>query len=127
VLRASLHPGGLAPRILNLGEWRGHLLDRLGREVTLTGDENLAALLEELNGYPGPPAEPPHPGGGGDIVVPLRIRAGDAELAFFSTVSTFGTAVDVTVAELSIESFFPADAATAEVLRASGARGVQGR
>jgi transcriptional regulator with XRE-family HTH domain len=126
VLRLSLHPDGLAPRIVNLAEWRAHLLERLGRQVILTGDDDLAALLDELNGYPGgaPDAgdgrHAPEPGGG--IVVPLRMRAGDAVLAFFSTVATFGTAVDVTVSELSIESFFPADAATAEAMRAQARR-----
>jgi transcriptional regulator with XRE-family HTH domain len=114
VLRLSLHPDGMAPRILNLGEWRAHLLERLERQVALTGDAELAALHEELSGYPG--------GGEGEhavheIAVPLRLRAGDAELSFVSTIATFGTAVDVTVSELSIESFFPADAATAEALR----------
>lgn len=114
VLRLSLHPEGLAPRIANLGEWREHLLHRLGRQVALTGDDDAAALLAELESYPGARDDdeerPPH----NDIVVPLRLRDG---LAFFSTVATFGTAVDITVSELSIESFFPADAATAQALR----------
>jgi hypothetical protein len=115
VLRLSLHPDGLAPRIVNLGEWRAHLLDRLAREVALTADPRLAELQEELSEYPaGEPFEVPGPG----IAVPLRLRAGDAELSFFSTVATFGTAIDVTLAELSIEAFFPADTETAEVLRA---------
>ena len=118
VLRLSLHPEGMAPRIVNLGEWRAHILDRLGRQAVSSGDPALFALHEELAGYPG--------GGGGhtvdleagEIAVPLRIRAGDAELAFISTATTFGTAVDVTVSELSIESFFPADDATARALQA---------
>jgi transcriptional regulator with XRE-family HTH domain len=121
VLRASLHPDGLAPRILNLAEWRAHLLDRLGRQAVSTGDPALAALYEELSGLPG--GGPPERGDvpAGDIAVPLRLRSGDAELSFISTVATFGTATDITVAELSIESFFPADAATAEALRAFAA------
>jgi transcriptional regulator with XRE-family HTH domain len=118
VLRLALHPEGMAPRIVNLGEWRAHLLDRLGRQAVSSGDPALFALHEELAGYPG--------GGGGhsvdleagEIAVPLRIRSGDAELAFISTATTFGTAVDVTVSELSIESFFPADDATARALQA---------
>jgi transcriptional regulator with XRE-family HTH domain len=118
VLRLALHPEGMAPRTLNLGEWRAHLLDRLGREAVASGDPALFALHEELAGYPG--------GGGGhgvdleagEIAVPLRLRVDDAELAFISTATTFGTAVDVTVSELSIESFFPADDATARFLRA---------
>ncbi|MFL5844761.1 MAG: helix-turn-helix domain-containing protein [Solirubrobacteraceae bacterium] len=113
VLRVSLHPEGLAPRIANLGEWREHLLHRLARQVALTADDAAAALLAELEAYPGGPDDEERPAHN-DIVVPLRLRDG---LTFFSTVATFGTAVDITVSELSIESFFPADAATAEALR----------
>lgn len=116
VLRLSLHPEGIAPMILNLGEWRGHLLGRLRRQVGLTGDPELADLLEELTGYPcDQPEEEPH--GPGEVVVPLRLRVGDDELAFLSTVATFGTPLDVTVAELVIETFFPADEATGTWLR----------
>ncbi|MGV9298186.1 helix-turn-helix domain-containing protein [Amycolatopsis sp. NPDC003676] len=118
VLRATLHPDGMAPRVLNLGEWRGHLLGRLRRQVEQTADAGLAELLEELRGYPCddevPEVEVPGPG---DIFVPLRYRQGDLELTFFSTVATFGTPLDVTVAELVIESFYPADPATAAFLR----------
>ena len=119
VLRLALHPDGMAPRIANLGEWRGHLLARLRREVAATADAGLSTLLDELDGYPCdqpvPAVEVPGPG---DFFVPLRVMHGDGELAFFSTIATFGTPLDVTLAELSIESFFPADAATAEALRA---------
>jgi transcriptional regulator with XRE-family HTH domain len=111
VLRASLHPRGLAPRIANLGEWRGHLLDRLRRQVSLTADPELAALYEELRAYPGePPAAvlPEHA-----AVAPLRLRVDGGELALFSLVATIGTPLDITVSELVIESFFPADAASA--------------
>lgn len=114
VLRASLHPDGMASRILNYGEWRGHLVDRLRRQVALTADERLAALLDEVTGYPGEQGEVHGPGG--EIAVPLRFDAGDAELAFFSTVATFGTAVDITLAELAIEAFFPAYRDTAAYL-----------
>ena len=118
VLRLSLHPDGLAPRILNLPEWRGHLLERLARDAVSSGDPALATLHDELAAYPshGPAAsvDPAF----GDIAVPLRLRQGDDELAFISTKTTFGTAVDVTVAELSIESFFPANEETARALRA---------
>ncbi|HEX6391548.1 MAG TPA: helix-turn-helix transcriptional regulator [Solirubrobacteraceae bacterium] len=117
VLRLSLHPEGLAPRIRNLGEWRGHLLARLEREITLSGDAALAALRDELIAYPGAPYEENREVAG-DIAVPLRVTMPDgAELSFFSTVATFGTAIDVTVAELSIESFFPADGETADYVR----------
>lgn len=117
VLRLSLHPDGMAPRIANLAEWRAHLLDRLGRQAVASGDPALATLHDELASYPSGRS----PGVGvdlaaGEIAVPLRLRHDGQELAFISTVTTFGTAVDITVAELAIESFFPADDATARVL-----------
>ena len=118
VLRATLHPDGMAAHILNLGEWRAHLLGRLRRQVEATADPDLAELLDELRGYPCdqpvPEVELPGPG---DIFVPLRFRHQGTDLVFFSTVSTFGTPLDVTVAELVIEGFFPADPATAAYLR----------
>jgi transcriptional regulator with XRE-family HTH domain len=118
VLRASLHPDGLAPRIVNLGEWRAHLLGRLRRQVALTADPTLAELYDELSAYPCDcPAAAVELPGPADIVIPLRIRHGGRELAFFSTVATFGTPLDITVAELVIESFFPADRDTAAALR----------
>jgi transcriptional regulator with XRE-family HTH domain len=118
VLRLSLHPEGLAPRIANLHQWREHLLDRLARDAVATGDPALTALHQELAAYPaGEPGAELDPAFA-DIAVPLRLRHGDGELAFLSTKTTFGTAVDVTVAELSVESFFPADKATAETMRA---------
>jgi transcriptional regulator with XRE-family HTH domain len=118
VLRLALHPDGTAPRIANLAEFRAHLLDRLRRHVALTADTRLAALQDELEGYPAPPGDGSEHVGS-DIVAPLRLRTADGarELRFFSTIATFGTAVDVTVAELAIEAFFPADASTAEALR----------
>jgi transcriptional regulator with XRE-family HTH domain len=114
VMRVALHPEGMAPRIVNLGEWRAHTLERLRHQVAVTGDSALETLYEEVSGYPGPQG-----GHGSDtgIFVPLVLRSGDRELRFFSTLATFGTAVDITVAELAIESFFPADAVTAEALR----------
>jgi hypothetical protein len=112
----------VAPRIINLGEYRADLLDRLEREARLTGDPGLTQLREEMLGYPGP--DPP-PGGadpGSAVTAQLRLAPpawqGGGELVFFSTITTFGTAVDVTVSELAVEAFFPADAATAERLRA---------
>lgn len=116
-MRLSLHPDGLAPRILNLAQWRGHLLARLRREVALHGDPYVEALLQELSGYPGP-----RPDGGEDgsaIMVELQLASSAGNLRLFGTVTTFGTATDITVAELSVEAFFPADAATAEALRAA--------
>ncbi|MDP8923138.1 MAG: helix-turn-helix domain-containing protein [Chloroflexota bacterium] len=117
VLRASLHPDGMAPRIVNLGEWRAHLLGRLRRQVALTADPALAALYDELRAYPCDQPEPDVELPGPGDVVPLRIRHADRELAFFSIVAAFGTPLDITVAELAIESFFPANSETAAVLR----------
>jgi transcriptional regulator with XRE-family HTH domain len=113
VVRLSLHPDGVAPRIVNLAEWRAHLLDRLERQLALTGEPSLRELLDEVRAYPAPPAA----GGSNDIVVPLHVHTAAGELRLMSTVTTFGTAVDITVAELAIESFFPADEATAAAPR----------
>ena len=115
VLRLSLHPEGLAPRILNLGEWRAHLLERLRRQAWLTSDPELAALLDELWSYP--TAE-----GSGDsgtldsVAVPLRLDTPLGELSFLSTTTIFGAPRDVTLDELAIEAFFPADEQTMERL-----------
>jgi len=118
VLRLSLHPDGLAPRILNLSQWRRHVLHRLDREAHLSGDPQLRALHAELAALPGG-TDRAVPDG---IAVPLRLRAGDDVLSFLSTVTTFGTAVDLTAAELSIEAFLPADPRTADVLRSLAER-----
>jgi transcriptional regulator with XRE-family HTH domain len=122
VLRLSLHPEGLSPRIVNRVQWRGHVLSRLHHQVDVTADETLAALLEELRELPPPgggtwpkgPAREPDVAG---VVVPLRLTSPFGVLSFFSTTTVFGTPVDITLAELAIESFFPADRETAEVLR----------
>lgn len=120
-LRISLHPEGLGPRIVNFSEYSAHLIGRLQRELAVTADPAVAALLDELRGYPGVVEETR--GGATDaaslLFVPLVLRSPDGgpELSFFSTVATFGTALDITVAELAIESFFPADETTAAALR----------
>jgi transcriptional regulator with XRE-family HTH domain len=116
-LRVSLHPDGMAPRIANLSEWRAHILERLHRQVQATRDPRLAELLSELSGYPGGDAERPEPT---DVAVPLRLRHNGTELAFFSMAAVVGAPLDVTVAEVAIESFYPADADTAAVLHAQG-------
>jgi hypothetical protein len=116
-LRATLHPRGMAPHIINLGEWSAHLLGRLRRQAAVTGDQELERLHDELAGYPGVELEPPADElAGAEIVLPLRLRVEGEELSFFSTISTFGTATDVTLAELAIEAFYPANAATASRL-----------
>jgi transcriptional regulator with XRE-family HTH domain len=113
VLRLSLHPDGMAPRIANLPEWRAHLLARLHRQAEATGDPRLAVLHAELSAYPGGQAAAPEPA---DVVVPLRYRSPAAELSFLSLTAVVGTPMDVTVEELAIESFYPADDATAAAL-----------
>jgi transcriptional regulator with XRE-family HTH domain len=113
VLRLSLHPKGLAPRILNLAEWRAHLLERLRRLIDASGDPELEALEAELDGYPsGVTRTPVVHDEGSAIVHPLRIRVGDSVLSLISTITVFGTPLDVTLSELAIESFFPADEET---------------
>jgi transcriptional regulator with XRE-family HTH domain len=119
VLRLSLHPDGLAPRIGNLGQWRTHVLARLQRQIDLSHDPVLVALRDELRGYPiGDAAGEPHASGQGvPLVIPLRLEMPSGPLSFISTTTVFGTAIDITLDELAIESFFPADAATAEAVR----------
>ncbi|HME65416.1 MAG TPA: helix-turn-helix transcriptional regulator [Streptosporangiaceae bacterium] len=113
VLRLSLHPDGMAPRIANLPEWRAHLLARLRHQAEATGDTRLTELHDELAGYPGGQGPPPAPA---DVVVPLRYRANNDDLTLLSITAMVGTPMDVTVSELAIESFYPADAATAAAL-----------
>lgn len=121
-LRLSLHPEGVAPRILNWHAWRTHLLTRLQRQIDASADPALVALHDELAAYPAPPgtrpaaAEPiPH-----HIAVPLQVRTALGDLSFYSTTTVFGTPVDITLSELAIEAFFPADPATSAALRAHG-------
>jgi transcriptional regulator with XRE-family HTH domain len=118
-LRVCLHPLGLAPRIVNLAEYSAHLLTRLRRQELLAPDPVITDLRRELAAYPGVVEAPSTAIDPADLVfVPLVLRTDDGhELTFFSTLATFGTAVDITLAELAIESFFPADAATEAYLR----------
>jgi transcriptional regulator with XRE-family HTH domain len=122
VLRLSLHPQGLAASIANLAEWRAHLLERLRHQIDVTGDAVLARLMRELSGYPetNACAAAPGPAPTADyagVVVPLQLVTEGRVLSFFSTTTVFGTPVDVTLSELAVEAFFPADNATSEVLR----------
>jgi hypothetical protein len=110
-----LHPRGLAPLIINLGEWRAHLLDRLRRQHRLTLDPAIGTLLQEVSAYPGSKAH--SAAHHDDIAVPLKLRTQAGTLSFISTVTVFGTAVDITLSELSLETFYPADAETAATLR----------
>jgi len=123
VLRLSLDPDGLAKHIVNLGEWRTHLLARLRAQVATSGDAGLRALYEELAALPPlpgetrTPASTPFP----DVVVRLEMETPLGRLALFSTITVFGTPVDVTLSELALEAFYPADEATATLLRAMAA------
>jgi transcriptional regulator with XRE-family HTH domain len=121
--RLGLHPEGLAPRVRNMGEYSHHLLTRLQREVVMSGDPDLEALLEEVRGYPD--LAHPNPVDADParmVLLPMDFTTVEGErLSFFSTIATFGTALDVTVAELSIEAFFPADDHTRSVLHAARA------
>ncbi len=116
VMRLSLHPEGLAPRIVDLPHWRAHLLARLRRQIDLSADPVLIALLGELEAYPVPaaPRRPPAPTE--PLALAFQVRVGEQVLSFFSTTMLFGTPIDVTVAELAIESFFPTDAATTALM-----------
>ena len=121
VLRLSLHPAGLAPRIANLAEWRSHLLARLRRQIEASADPVLEELLNEFCGYPmsgdAGTATPPTGEEYAGVIVPFRLVTEQGILSFISATTIFGTPVDITLSELAIESFFPADATTATILR----------
>ena len=122
VLRLSLHPNGLAPRIANLAQWRAHVLARLHQQIEISADPVLGELMTELAAYPVSRTErgsgsPPGAHDYGDVVVPVQFVTDAGLLSFFSTTTVFGTPLDVTLSELAIEAFFPADAATAATLR----------
>jgi transcriptional regulator with XRE-family HTH domain len=125
VLRLSLHPEGLAPRIANLAQWRAHLLERLQQQIAATGDAALSALHDELAALPPPQVGHDAPAVGGDlagVAVPFQLATDAGLLSFISTTTIFGTPADVTLQELAVESFFPADAQTARALTALAAR-----
>jgi transcriptional regulator with XRE-family HTH domain len=114
VLRLSLHPSGIAPRIVNLVEWRAHILTRLRRQVETTSNPSLADLLEELSSYSSTGLSQSHKDY--PIAVPLQLQTDQGILSFISTTTVFGTPMDITLSELAIEAFFPADAQTGEAL-----------
>jgi transcriptional regulator with XRE-family HTH domain len=122
-LRLTLHPDGLAPRIANLSEWRQHSLARLRRQIDVTADPVLLELLRELSQYSGPggknhlavPTEEPA------VAIPFCIRTERGLLTFFTTTTMFGSPVDITLSELAVECFYPADAATAQIVRETAA------
>ncbi|GAA3153565.1 MULTISPECIES: helix-turn-helix domain-containing protein [Nonomuraea] len=125
VMRLSLHPDAMGGRLLNLAEVRGHLLRQLRRQAESSGDGRLAELHDELAAYTykdraGVEADVAHLTGPSDLLIPLRIAAGDRVLSLFTTIATFGTPMDVTLSELAIETFWPADEETAAAFRVSG-------
>ncbi|HEY8538297.1 MAG TPA: helix-turn-helix transcriptional regulator [Steroidobacteraceae bacterium] len=117
VLRLTLHPDGLAPRIVNLAQWRAHLLARLRRQIDVSADPALATLYEELAQYPAPAATAREVHSTNDVVVPFQVVMNGAVLSFISTTTVFGTPIDITLAELALETFFPADEQTVRALR----------
>jgi transcriptional regulator with XRE-family HTH domain len=119
VMRIGLHPRGLGPLFVNLGNWQAHWLERLERQLAATGDEQLAALIDEVAGYPAPESE--HDAvseiAGSEMLGPVKVRIPDGgELSFFGMFASFDTPFEVTTSELAIEFLFPADRATAETL-----------
>lgn len=126
ILRVSLHPAGLAPQIVNLIEWRGHLLDRLRRQLRITSDPALQELLTELTSYGTDYAhavtEGPLHSPADEIAIPLRLNTPAGVLSFLSTVTVFGTPVEITLSEFTLEAFYPADSETSAVLLSPGNR-----
>jgi transcriptional regulator with XRE-family HTH domain len=123
VYRLTLHPEGLLPQLVNPAEVAHHLVDRLRRDVDATGDPDLVALLDEVTTYPVVRTLPRHLDVPPEVVVPFRLRHPGGELAMFTTITTFGTPADVTVAELALELFYPLDRETAERLAALATAG----
>lgn len=119
VLRLSLHPDGLAPRIANLRQWRDHLFERLRQQIHATGDDTLAALLAELKAYPESAGHDAGalPGEHHGVLMPFQFDTGHGVLHLVSTTTVFGSPVDITLQELALETFFPADDASAALLR----------
>lgn len=119
VMRLGLHPRGLAQLMVNLGDWHAHWLERLERQLAATGDQELAVLIEEIAGYPVPEPERESASrlGGSEIAGPVRMHGPGGELSFFGMFATFDTPFEVTTSELVIELLFPADHATAELLK----------
>src|SRR3954467_11399668 len=120
ILRVGLHPRGLAPLIVNLAGWRAHFLERLARQVAITGDADLRVLMDEVAAYPVPEGEGgvAAGAGGSEILGPVRLRApAGGEWSFFGMFAGFDTPFEVTTSELAIELLFPADRATAEALK----------
>jgi transcriptional regulator with XRE-family HTH domain len=123
VLRASLHPAGLAPHIVNFAQWKARLLHRIGQQIDATADPKLIALEKELAAYPVPSKSCgiPELEKANGVAIPVQLRVGGQVLSFISTTTVFGTPVDVTLSELAVEAFFPTNAETAAVMQAIAA------
>ncbi|MEZ5709549.1 MAG: helix-turn-helix transcriptional regulator [Blastomonas sp.] len=117
VLRLALHPDGLAPQIVNYSAWRSSILSRLDREIEASGDAGLIALRAELAGYAGS-ANDNHGDVPDAVATPLVIDSVAGRLSFYSTITVFGTPRDVTLSEIALETFLPADEQTGRALRA---------
>ncbi len=117
VMRLAFHPEGLAPMTVNLAEWCGHLLERLRRQIDATADAQLIKLYGELKEYPIPARGARDRRPMESVAIPFQIRFGEQVLSFISTTMVFGTPVDITLSELALETFFPADEATAAAMR----------
>ena len=115
-IKLALHPDGLAPQVVNLAEWHAHVLEQLDQQIASSADAGLIALRDEVASYPhesdkeAPPADPDR------IWIPLILDTTVGQLSFVATITIFGTPVDITLSELAIEAFFPADEKTAEIL-----------
>jgi MmyB-like transcription regulator ligand binding domain len=120
ILKLAFHPEGLAPRTVNLAEWSGHLLERLHRQCEATADPELLRLYQELKSYPVPARAGPLPPD--NVAIPFKLRHDGEVLSFFSTTMVFGTPVDITLSELALETFFPADELTTMRLKQMAAR-----
>ena len=122
VMRLSLHPQGLAPRIVNLLQWREHMFARLRQQIAASADPVLVDLLHELEALPTPANAASHAAGGdvASVAIPVQFQTPAGVLSFISTTTVFGTPVDITLSELALETFFPADSRTAELLRRLG-------
>lgn len=116
-LRLSLHPEGLAPRIVNLAQWSAHVIARLRQQIDLSGDAELRRLEEELRSYPCHARQDQDPSHETSIVAPFILQTALGTLSFISTTTVFGTPIDITLSELAMETFFPADPFTADALR----------
>jgi len=123
VLRLSLDPGGLAPHIVNFAEWRHHLLDRLRRQIEISVDPVLRRISAELQALAQPPGTQATGASEAAVMVPLQLATPFGVLNFFSTITVFGSPVEITLSEIALEAFYPADAETAEALRRMAVRG----